>query len=290
VESAAAATADEFEIEPDTQKLAARAAKACLAKSSYGADEIDLLLSVGQYRSGFIAEPAAATMTACDLAMNEDSEPLDEKRTLAFDVLNGPLGLLNACCLAAGLIQAGKSRHVMVVASETQDHGDDCPPRRQAAGAALILDRPLQGDIGFGPFLFKDYPQHADALTASADLRAGQPRVLVQRSPDLEDRYVKCIADAVDELLHRSGMSRSQIAAVFPPQISPAFVARLGERLGFDKARVVDVSSQRGDLFTSSIPYALQRAQEQQRIGPGEIGLLIAVSAGIQVGCALYHF
>jgi 3-oxoacyl-[acyl-carrier-protein] synthase III len=49
------------------------------------------------------------------------------------------------------------------------------------------------------------------------------------------------------------------------------------------------VGSER-DLYTSALPYAFQYVQEQQLVQPGDIGLIINVGAGIQVGCATYYF
>jgi len=41
----------------DTRHLERRAAEACLSQSGYCRDEIDLLISVGVYRTDFLAEP-----------------------------------------------------------------------------------------------------------------------------------------------------------------------------------------------------------------------------------------
>ena len=44
------------------------------------------------------------------------------------------------------------------------------------------------------------------------------------------------------------------------------------------------------DLFTSSLPYALEHVREQHLVEPGDIGLIINAGSGIQVGCAIYYF
>jgi hypothetical protein len=43
------------------------------------------------------------------------------------------------------------------------------------------------------------------------------------------------------------------------------------------------------DLFTSSLPYALEHVREQHLVEPGDIGLIINAGSGIQVGCAIYY-
>ena len=76
---------------------------------------------------------------------------------------------------------------------------------------------------------------------------------------------------------------------ILPPQISSDFIDRLSKTMKLSRDRFVDVCANQ-DLFTSSLPYALQYVREQGRVQPGDIGLLISVGAGIQVGCATYYF
>ena len=44
------------------------------------------------------------------------------------------------------------------------------------------------------------------------------------------------------------------------------------------------------DLYTSSAAYALRHALERKRVGPGDVGLIMGVGSGVQVGCAIYYF
>ena len=44
------------------------------------------------------------------------------------------------------------------------------------------------------------------------------------------------------------------------------------------------------DLFTSSVPCAWQFAHDNDLVTAGDVGLIICVGSGIQVGCAIYYF
>lgn len=279
--------------EPDTRKMVARAAENCLADSSHDRAEIDLLMNVGLYRSDFIAEPAVAPMAAGDLEINHGCQPQDEQRTLAFDLLNGSIGFLNACCVAAGAIKADRAKKVMIVAAETE-HNAELRPQRMCglkdAGSAVILDQSPHGETGFGGFLFKDFTEHLELFNSYVSIGGGPARLSFTRSPDLQDRFLECIGQTVPELLASEGLDASRIKLVLPPQISAKFVSRLGEVINVDQARIVDVSCDEGDLFTSSIPWALQHVRQTGIVESGDLGLLIAVSPGIQVGCAVYYF
>jgi 3-oxoacyl-[acyl-carrier-protein] synthase III len=142
---------------------------------------------------------------------------------------------------------------------------------------------------------FKSFPEHAKALRVHGkmrDLRVGDhlvARLFVEKDPALADRFLECIAATVATLLESAGLTGDAIKVVLPPQVSPEFIGKLADKLSWPRAKFVDVSTA-GDLFTSSLPYAFARLRETGYPPRGDIGLIINVGAGLQVGCALYHF
>jgi len=82
----------------------------------------------------------------------------------------------------------------------------------------------------------------------------------------------------------------SDIKLIIPPQVSSHFIADLGKHLGVAKDLLLDLTEGRGDYFTSSLAWALHHARTQKSVQEGDIGLIIQVGAGIQVGCAIYYF
>jgi 3-oxoacyl-[acyl-carrier-protein] synthase III len=111
-----------------------------------------------------------------------------------------------------------------------------------------------------------------------------------EKDPHLEIYYLQCIPDAVRELLRIEGLDISQIQVILPPQISSKFISRVSDKMNLSRDEFVDITHERSDLFTSSVPYALQYVREQQLVKPGDIGLIISAGSGIQVGCATYYF
>ena len=82
----------------------------------------------------------------------------------------------------------------------------------------------------------------------------------------------------------------STLLTGLPPLVSPAFVSRLAEALGFPPDRMVSPPAGAGDLYTSSLTVALYDVQTRHRTRPGDVGLVIGIGSGIQVGCATYYF
>src|SRR5205807_1928260 len=150
----------------DTKDLVEIAVEDCLSKSSYKRSNIDLLIHAGIYRTDFIGEPAVVALVAGSLEINADIESQADKKTFAFDLLNGAAGFLNACYVGAGMIKAGKVKNVMIVASEIENNADTLSQELRGikeTGSAIILDQDSERQSGFGNFLFKDFPAYLDA-------------------------------------------------------------------------------------------------------------------------------
>lgn len=278
----------------DSMDLLKAAATDCLKSGHCGPDDIDLLIHAGMYRTGFTVEPAIAALLAGQMKMNSTLAAGGEgRRMLAFDVLNGSIGFLNACYVAVEMIRAGKSSRAMIVTAEVENnarHFSDDLLGLQEAGAGLIIeDAPDEGG-GFGGFLFRDFTEHVDLFYSRCINKEGKAYLLFGKDPALEQHYVRCIAAVVAEFLDTEGLSLSQIARIFPPQISSAFIEELRAALGVSPGKVVDVVNGGGDLYSSSLPFALQPSLGGEPAREGDIGLIIAVGSGIQVGCASYHF
>ena len=277
----------------DSVELIRLAAEDCLARSAHDRSEIGLFLYAGVHRTGFVFEPAIGTLAAGELRVNDLVESMTEPRTFVFDVFNGAIGFLNACAVAEQLIEAGKYDAAMVVASEI-DNNRDVPgklPRGVAeVGSALLLDRSPDGRAGFGRFLFHAFPEHVDGFRSSTAQEQARTFVAMQGDPHPEEDELDCIVGLTRELLALEELSPARIAAVFPPQHSSSLIAGLSRRLEIAAERFVDVVPEGADLYTSSLSYALRAALDRGMVAPGDVGLIIGVAAGIQVGCAIYHF
>ena len=275
----------------DAVGLAVKAATACLDNSGVDPAAVDLILYAGVYRDDFIAEPAIAALVAGELGINDDIESPDDPKTFAFDVLNGAVGFLNACQIGVQMIGAGKAEHVMVVASEIENNSvDNGHPLYglSETGSAVILSRAGDTD-GFGRFVFHHHPEYSEALTTYFQHRDGQSWLQIDGDPNLATRYLDCIPAAVEELLKLEEVDASEIAAVFPPYLSDADRTELAERLNIPSSRFVDLATE-SDPFSSCLPYGLQHARRRNLVRSGDIGLIVTVGSGVQIGCATYRF
>jgi amino acid adenylation domain-containing protein len=272
-------------------ELATQAAAQCLDQSGLDREELGLIIHAGVYRDEFISEPAIAALVAGELAVNDDIRSPDGPKTLAFDVFNGAVGFLNACQVAVQMIGAGKTGHAMVVASETENNsGSDAHPAYglSETGSAVILS-PANGNKGFGRFVFRHYPEYAGSLNTYTRHSDGRTWLEIDRDPDLTAHYLDIITDAVGELLKVEAIAPSDIAAVFPPHLSQPDREELAIRLGIASSLFVAPATDT-DPFSSSVPHGLQHAWQHGLVNSGDVGLIVSVGSGLQVGCTTYRF
>ena len=281
---------------PDALQLAQRAAEQCLETAAANANAIDLLIYTGIYRNDFLAEPAMAALLAGELHMNEDIATINDHRTFVFDLLNGGVGFLNGCHVASRLLQAGRYNNAMVVSAEIENNrGLTGAMQRgiEESAVALLLEVKPDVEEGFGHFIFHQQPNHLEAqvaYTAKDKGQGDQVYLHYEQSPSLHQYYLDGITTAVNKLLILEVLKREQVTVVLGPQLGEAFNAGLSHCLGIDAAKFVDSGHRGKDLLTCGLVHTLAFARQEQKVKVGDIGLLISVGSGLQVGCAIYYF
>ena len=94
----------------------------------------------------------------------------------------------------------------------------------------------------------------------------------------------------MNELLAAEGLDVSQITAFFSPQRSSRLLLQLSQKMRIDKDKFINVKRRYGGDLSSSLPCSLRAALDQGVVKNGDIGLMISVGSGIQVGAAVYYF
>lgn len=277
----------------ESLELLVGAATNCLEKSSYKCKDIGLLIHSGVYRSEYLLEPAFAALLAGKLNMNAAISDPENKKTFAFDIFNGSMGFLNSCYIAQQMIAAGNFETAMIVATEIENNAALFPDKllgvRETASAIILDTHPIKGK-GFSRFRFNYHTESINAYTAHCATAEIEPFLQIEKEPDLEKKYLDSIIQLVNEFLQSEELSLNQIDTIFPPQISSEFISQLSGRLGLSREKFIDAVGEGADLFSSSIPFAVEYAIAKDMVKPGDTGLMIAVGSGIQAGCALYHF
>ena len=272
----------------DSLALVRQAAERCLSASRYRREEVGLIVHSGVYRTDFLSEPAVAAIAAGVLRINHDGDLATPRthQTLAFDLMNGGVGSLNACHVASQMIRAGRTANALVVAAEIENNAGLDGEHQVGLiemGSALLLE-PAGDNEGFGRFVFRSFPEHGDDVTAHTVFRNGAAALHYEQKSAYERHLIAGIEAAVAELLRLEGLTIDAVARVFPPHRSRSFVVELARALDMPLDRFIVLPDERRDYFTSSLAATFEAAHASGLVRPGDIGLLIAAAPGYRSG------
>jgi amino acid adenylation domain-containing protein len=274
--------------------MAAAAAEGCLARVPVNRQDIGLVIYGGVYRDEFLFEPAMATLLTGRLNINATVAAVaEDRRSLVFDVFNGGVGFLQSLFTAIHLLEPGPGGLALVATAEVENNAALAGRERvglEEAGSALLLANAPASRTGFGNFVFRTFPEHLDAYTTEGQWRGAEVAVEKQVHAGYARALAACIAETLPLLLEKEGLSAGDVNLFFPPQLPGDFHDRLAAATGLAAEKLVQVPGLEKDLFTSSIPFALDYAERSGLVRPGDVGVLIGAGSGIQVGCAVYYF
>jgi 3-oxoacyl-[acyl-carrier-protein] synthase III len=267
---------------------AVEAGRQCLKASRHRKADVGLLINAGVHRDQHICEPAMAVFIQHRLGINIEFQ---NRSTMAFDLLNGGCGMLDAAQAVTVLLQTGEIEAGLVVASEANSDRHPEPSFvYPASGAALLLDISPWRGRGFGEFTFHTREEYADWYTSQVSLVEKRGRIVLKRRAELEDIYLSMVGAVVEDVLTRDYLNREEIDFVVPAQISADFLKRLPAAIGFSGDKVVNLSDRLPDTLSTSLFLALKRTMADRRPIPGQKALLLAFGSGITVAAATYRF
>lgn len=272
----------------DQVALATEAARMALTDARTEAGALDSILHAAAVPYQTI--PATAPLVQQALGLPDGA-------VAAFDIGATCLGFLAALQHAAAMVETGRWRRVLVVASERiSDNLDWREPATaglfgDGAGAAVVGPGP-QG-LRLGQIMLQTHPSGYDA----ARLRAGGTRLGAGAAPD-EMRFVmdgqalfgltrRRFEAFVRGNLQAAGLSLDAIDLVVPHQASPVALRLMARALGVAEDRLVDLTATHGNQVAASLPVTLDHARRTGRIAPGARVLMLGTAAGVTFGTAL---
>ncbi len=179
-----------------------------------------------------------------------------------------------------------------MTASELENNLPGRPQRGIAEiGSALALEVTADPNTGLGDFCFRSYPQYADRLAAWTTCRDGMAELVIRQSADLDAVMLECIADCISQHLYNKGKSILEFARILVAAPLACSMDRIAGVLQTEPDRITtSFNAERVDAFTSGIAMAWADAIQSGRPQSEESWLIVSAGAGIEVGCAEYHF
>lgn len=276
-----------------TSDLAVRAAQACLMQAGLQAGDIDRIIVATI--SPDMPSPSTATVVARKLGA----------RCMAFDVSAACAGFLYGLDLAAGAIQMG-ARRVLVIGADARsrflnpkDHrsmvlfadGAGCalvePVPAGASGGLISVACQAQGQDKVGAYIPAGGAQRPASLETVAN---GEHYLRVDPKNEIFEQYMRFVQEVSQQALEQAGLGLDDIDHFITHQGNGKLIELTAEAMGLPAHKVINEVAHHGNTAGASIPIVLDEVRRAGRIQPGDKVLFNAAGAGVTFAAAVHQF
>ena len=273
--------------------LTAEASRMALSRAGMSAEELDAIVVAT------VTPDRRMPSQACDL-----QAVLGADRAAAFDIAAACPGFVFAAGVAEGLIASGTYKNVLVLGAERLSTITDWQDRGTAvlfgdgAGAAVltpangdgrgILSTYLRSDGRLAELLHIPTGGGMNLLTAENVNDRGQYMKMAGR--EVFKAAVKAMGEACDEALRRAGVTAEDIELFVPHQANLRIIEATAKHSKIPMSKVMVNVDRYGNTSAASIPLALAQAEEEGRLKPGMLILLVAFGAGFTWGATVVRW
>lgn len=252
----------------DEGTLGHQACRQLLQETGQDTENLDWILAASETHHAY---PSLAAILHAKLRLRENCN--------ALDVGSGCLALLQTLAVAQALLVSGRAKRILVATADV--HSRTLGPGRadgefgglfgDGASAFLLSNKPRDAKglaYQLGEFFFGCASKYAEAIAVS---ESGQGKLEVQFDGDALSRAaVSRMEKVIDEVEHRSGISRDHVGTFATHQPNPRLVTILAKQLGVSIQLFPPIGSIRGNLGASMCGAALHAALHQAAAQPAE--------------------
>lgn len=226
---------------------------------------------------------------ACDL-----QAALGAENAWAFDVVAACPGWLFGLSVAEGLMRASLGDTILVVGAEKLSSITDYEDRSTAilfgdgAGAAVvkratgdgrgILSTYMGADGNLASLLHIPGGGAADMLTE--ELLRDKRHLVKMAGREVFKAAVLAMSRATDAAIGRAGLTPEDIDILVPHQANLRIIEATAKHAGISMDKVMVNLEKYGNTSSASIPLALQQAEQESRLNPGMVAMLVSFGAG----------
>ncbi|HFC97903.1 MAG TPA: ketoacyl-ACP synthase III [Thermosulfurimonas dismutans] len=264
-------------------KLAIAAARKALERARVTPEELDLII-VATLTPDYLM-PSVAILV---------QQALGAWKAGAFDLSATCSGFLYALSVADKFVREEPKRRILVIGSEVLSHKTNWEDRTtcvlfgDGAGAAVVTGSPdgrrgvlsthLHADGSLWHLLTL---KGCGSLYPPCDPRLPREDYFIRmQGREVFKQAVRAMEAVAMEALEANGISPSDLSLLIPHQANIRIIEYLRERLGLPEERVFVNIHRYGNTSAASIPIALDEAQEEGRLSPGDLVLMVSFGGG----------
>jgi 3-oxoacyl-[acyl-carrier-protein] synthase-3 len=270
-----------------TATLGAEAARGALQTAGLDPADIELVIC------GTVT-PALQFPSTASLIQNL----IGARNAGAFDVNAACVGFLSAYATAAGLINSGMYRRILVVGAETlsrivnwEDRAT-CVLFGDGAGAVVLeaSDRGGPGSVVLRSDGSLERILYARGPATPPSAIDAEGFCIVMDGREVFKVAVRAMEEAGRQAISDAGLRLEDIDYVVPHQANARIISSVAKGLGLPPERVIVNVNKYGNTSSASIPLALCEAWEEGRLQPGDNLLLVAFGGGLAWGATVLQW
>lgn len=268
-----------------TSFMASEAAKQAIAASEIDGNDLDLILVATCTPDHFFPSMACHVQQALGI----------KKPIPAFDISAACSGFVYAMDVAKQYISSGAAKHILVIGSESMSRAVDWTDRAtcvlfgDGAGAVVLSASDEPGILG--SVLHSAYDQDKLLTYATYNPEDDKDRPLIgMRGNEVFKIAVNIMGDIVDEVLHASNLTQSDINWLVPHQANIRIINAIAKKLSLPMSQVIVTIENQGNTSAASIPLALDYSVREKRIKKGDLLLLESFGGGMTWGAMVIRY
>lgn len=276
-----------------TSTFAAEAARRAMEMAGVQPEEIDLIIL------GTVTPDFPFPSTACIV-----QDQLGASNATVFDISAACSGFIFGLSIAEKYIRSGAARKVLVIGAEVLSRIVDWQDRNTCVlfgdGAGAVVLEASDGDHSLlSTHTFSNgahwnllYQPGSGSRNPATNSRTIDERLiyLTMAGNDVFKHAVRAMEEAAVKALDANGLSSSDISLLIPHQANQRIIDATAKRLGLGTDRVFINLQRYGNTSSASIPIALDEANRQGVLKPGNKLLLAAFGGGFTYGSALFKW
>ena len=230
------------------------------------------------------------------------ADKLGAKDAAAYDLSAGCTGFVYAIAQAHAMVATGLAEHALVVGGDVLSKIVDWEDRStcvlfgDGAGAVVLQKVPEGGFLGFelgadgagGPELYM--PAGGSRAPASAETVAGRQHYAKMNGREVFKFATRILVDSAEKVLHECDVQVDDVDVYVPHQANVRIIDYARKKLGIPEEKTVLNVDRYGNTSSGSIPLALEDANVDGRLAPGEMVLMTGMGAGLTWGSALIEW
>ncbi len=207
----------------------------------------------------------------------------------AFDLNAACSGFVYGLAAANGYIAMG-SKRVLLIGAETLDKMTDPDDRNTAilfgnGGGAVVVDAIPDGE----PPQLLGWDVGSDGGLEHI-LYAETGGFMQMDGREVFRRAIRVMVQSANNAMERAGVTAEDITLVVPHQANIRIIDSAWDKLGFTREQSALVLETTGNTSAASIPLALAKALDDERVSDGDLVLLVGFGAGMTWASAVLRW